>query len=116
MSSDRLPHDGRDFLAVRRLGELLHLLKGADDIHVGEFKVPYLPNMNVISALQQVQKFPKTADGKEVAPVVWEAVCLEEVCGACSMVINGRVRQACSTLVDVIAPNGEPITIEPMSK
>ena len=81
-----------------------------------EFKVPYLPNMNVISALQQVQKYPKTTGGKEVAPVVWEAVCLEEVCGACSMVINGRVRQACSTLVDVIAPNGEPITIEPMTK
>ncbi len=81
-----------------------------------EFKVPYLPNMNVISALQQVQKFPKTTDGKTVNPVVWEAVCLEEVCGACSMVINGRVRQACSTLVDTIAPNGETITIEPMTK
>lgn len=81
-----------------------------------EFKVPYLPNMNVISALQQVQKFPRTTGGQEVAPVCWEAVCLEEVCGACSMLINGKVRQACSTLVDVIAPNGEAITIEPMSK
>jgi succinate dehydrogenase / fumarate reductase iron-sulfur subunit len=81
-----------------------------------EFKVPYLPNMNVISALQQVQKHPTTTTGKPVAPVCWEAVCLEEVCGACSMVINGRVRQACSTLVDLVAPRGEPITIEPMSK
>jgi succinate dehydrogenase / fumarate reductase iron-sulfur subunit len=81
-----------------------------------EFKVPYLPQMNVISALQQIQKDPRTIDGKEVAPVVWEAVCLEEVCGACTMVINGRVRQACSALIDVIAPNGEVITIEPMSK
>ena len=79
-----------------------------------EFKVPYLPNMNVISALQQVQKFNTTTTGKEVAPVCWEAVCLEEVCGACSMVINGRVRQACSTLVDVVAPNGEPITNAPL--
>ena len=26
--------------------------------------------------------------------------CLEEVCGACSMVINGRARQACSAIVD----------------
>jgi succinate dehydrogenase / fumarate reductase iron-sulfur subunit len=32
------------------------------------------------------------------------------------MVINGRVRQACSTLVHQIAPNNEVITIEPMSK
>ncbi|HSN96753.1 MAG TPA: succinate dehydrogenase iron-sulfur subunit [Candidatus Nanopelagicales bacterium] len=81
-----------------------------------EFKVPYLPRMNVISALQQIQKDPRTADGKGVAPVAWEAVCLEEVCGACTMVINGRVRQACSALVDKLAPKGEPITVEPMSK
>ena len=26
--------------------------------------------------------------------------CLEEVCGACSMVINGRARQSCSAIVD----------------
>lgn len=81
-----------------------------------EFKVPYLPQMNVISALQQIQKDPRTVDGKEVAPVVWEAVCLEEVCGSCTMVINGRVRQACSALIDRIAPKGEVITLEPMSK
>ena len=81
-----------------------------------EFKVPYLPQMNVNSALQQIQKYPETVDGKTVAPVVWEAACLEEVCGSCTMIINGRVRQACSALVDQIAPNGELITIEPMSK
>lgn len=81
-----------------------------------EFKVPHLPRMNVISALQQIQKDPRTADGKDVAPVVWEASCLEEVCGACTMVINGRVRQACSALVDQLAPKGEVITVEPMSK
>jgi succinate dehydrogenase / fumarate reductase, iron-sulfur subunit len=81
-----------------------------------EFKVPYLPQMNVNSALQQIQKDPRTIDGKEVAPVVWEAACLEEVCGSCTMLINGRVRQACSALVDQIAPHGEVIEIEPMSK
>jgi len=31
-------------------------------------------------------------------------------------VINGRARQACSALVDKISPDGEPITIAPMSK
>ncbi len=81
-----------------------------------EFSVPHLPQMNVISALQQIQKDPRTADGKEIVPVVWEAVCLEEVCGSCSMIINGRVRQACSALVDVIAPKGETIVLEPMTK
>jgi len=81
-----------------------------------EFAIPHHPNMNVISALMEVQRAPKTADGKEVAPVVWECVCLEEVCGSCTMVINGKVRQACSALVDQIAPAGETITLEPMSK
>jgi succinate dehydrogenase / fumarate reductase iron-sulfur subunit len=32
------------------------------------------------------------------------------------MVINGKVRQSCSALIDQIAPNGETITLEPMSK
>src|ERR1700733_13734016 len=81
-----------------------------------EFKVPYLPQMNVNSALEQIRKNPVTADGKTVAPPVWEAACLEEVCGSCTMVINGRVRQACSALVHQLSPKGEVITLEPMSK
>jgi succinate dehydrogenase / fumarate reductase iron-sulfur subunit len=81
-----------------------------------EFAVPYQPHMNVISALMEVQKSPKTVDGTVVAPVVWECVCLEEVCGSCTMVINGKVRQSCSALIDQIAPDGETITLEPMSK
>ncbi len=87
-----------------------------DTVRWEEFKVPYLPQMNVNSALQQIQKDPVTTAGKTVAPVVWEAACLEEVCGSCTMLINGRVRQACSALVDQLSPNGEMITIEPMSK
>jgi succinate dehydrogenase / fumarate reductase iron-sulfur subunit len=80
------------------------------------FEVPWKPQMNVISALMEIQKNPVTTDGKKVAPVVWEAVCLEEVCGSCTMVINGRVRQSCSAMIDAIAKDGEVITLEPMSK
>src|SRR4051794_8732872 len=72
-----------------------------------EFKVPYLPQMNVNSALEQIRKDPVTTEGKVVAPPVWEAACLEEVCGSCTMLINGRVRQACSALVDKLAPHDE---------
>ncbi len=81
-----------------------------------EFEIPWQPQMNVISALMEVQKAPVTTEGKKVVPVVWECVCLEEVCGSCTMVINGKVRQSCTALVDQIAPNGETITLEPMSK
>ncbi len=81
-----------------------------------EFDVAWHPQMNVISALMEIRKNPKTVDGKDVAPVVWESSCLEEVCGACTMVVNGRVRQACTALIDQIAPNGETVTLQPMTK
>jgi succinate dehydrogenase / fumarate reductase iron-sulfur subunit len=81
-----------------------------------EFDVEWHPRMNVISALMEIQRNPKRADGTKVAPVVWEASCLEEVCGSCTMLVNGKVRQACSALVDQLSPEGEPITLAPMTK
>ncbi|MGH7330011.1 MAG: 2Fe-2S iron-sulfur cluster-binding protein, partial [Polyangiaceae bacterium] len=81
-----------------------------------EFVVPWQPRMNVISALMEIRKNPVTIKGEKVTPVVWESVCLEEVCGSCTMLVNGKVRQSCTALVDAIAPNGETITLEPMSK
>jgi succinate dehydrogenase / fumarate reductase iron-sulfur subunit len=82
-----------------------------------EFKVQIPKNANVISCLQQIALNPVTTDGKLVAPVVWDSGCLEEVCGACTMVINGRVRQSCSCLIDNLAPaEGDVVTLEPMSK
>lgn len=81
-----------------------------------EFAIPWQPHMNVISALMEIQKNPVTADGRRVTPVVWESVCLEEVCGACTMVIGGKARQACSAMIDRLAPNGEVLRIEPMTK
>jgi len=81
-----------------------------------EFDVEWHPQMNVISGLMEIQKNPVTIEGKKVAPVVWESVCLEEVCGACTMLVNGRVRQSCTALIDQIAPNGEAVTLEPMTK
>ena len=81
-----------------------------------EFELPWEPQMNVISALMAIQREPKTKSGQGTVPVVWEQACLEEVCGSCTMVINGKVRQACTALVDQLSPNGEPITLEPMTK
>ncbi len=81
-----------------------------------EFEVPWQPRMNVISALMEIRKNPVTAKGDKVTPVVWESVCLEEVCGSCTMLVNGKVRQSCTALIDTIAPNGEWIKLEPMSK
>jgi len=76
------------------------------------FNVPYRPNMNVISALMEIRKNPINAKGKETTAISWDMNCLEEVCGACSMVINGKPRQSCSALVDKLE---QPIRLEPMS-
>jgi succinate dehydrogenase / fumarate reductase iron-sulfur subunit len=81
-----------------------------------EFELPWQPHMNVISALMGIQKHPFTAAGTPTTPVVWESVCLEEVCGSCTMRVNGRVRQSCSAMVDIIAPEGHVITLQPMTK
>lgn len=81
-----------------------------------DFAVPRRPNMNIISCLQWIAANPTTLQGKPTTPPVWDSGCLEEVCGACTMVINGRVRQSCSALVDQLSPGDEPITLEPMSK
>ncbi len=79
------------------------------------FEVQAEPGANLISVLQSIASKPVTAEGRGTTPVAYDSGCLEEVCGSCTMLVNGRVRQACSALVDEFAGEGT-ITIEPMSK
>ncbi len=82
-----------------------------------QHQVPYEEDMNVISVLQKIAAQATTVEGKKVAPVAWDCGCLEEVCGSCTMVINGRVRQACSALVDrLLEDNQMEIELQPMTK
>lgn len=81
------------------------------------FDIDYEREMNVISVLQKIAAKATTVDGKKVSPVAWDCGCLEEVCGSCTMVINGRVRQSCSALVDrLLQDNPDEIVLQPMSK
>ena len=80
------------------------------------FTVAYEPGLNITSVLQRVAAHPVTVDGEQVSPVAYDACCLEEVCGACTMRINGQVRQACSALVDGLLADEPEITLEPMTK
>lgn len=75
-----------------------------------EFVLDYRPAMNVVSSLMEIQKNPVNKAGKKVRPVVWECNCLEKVCGACMMVINGKARQACAALIDHLE---QPIRLAP---
>jgi succinate dehydrogenase / fumarate reductase iron-sulfur subunit len=79
--------------------------------------VEHEPDMNVTSVLQRIAAQAETIDGTPVAPVAYDANCLEEVCGSCTMIINGRVRQACSALVDkLLEDHPEEIELQPMRK
>jgi succinate dehydrogenase / fumarate reductase iron-sulfur subunit len=82
------------------------------------FELMYRRNLNVISALMDVRKHPITVDGKQTSPPVWDMSCLEQVCGICTMVIDGTVRQSCSALIDdlLLASNSDTVTLQPMSK
>lgn len=86
--------------------------------HTDVFEIPYRRNLNVITVLMDIRKNPVTVDGRNVTPPVWDMNCLEQVCGICTMVINGKVRQSCSALVDdiLLAAGGNTISLEPMTK
>lgn len=78
-----------------------------------EFALPWRPNMNVIACLMDIALNPTTRDGKATTPITYDSNCLEEVCGSCAMLINGKARMACSALVDQLE---QPIKLEPFSK
>jgi succinate dehydrogenase iron-sulfur subunit len=78
-----------------------------------EFAVPYRRNLNVTSILMDIALSPVTRDGKATTPIVYDSNCLEEICGSCAMLINGRARMACSALVDQLE---QPIKLEPFTK
>jgi succinate dehydrogenase / fumarate reductase iron-sulfur subunit len=78
-----------------------------------EFALDWRPSMNVIICLRDIAERPVTRDGKTTTPVTYDSNCLEEICGSCAMVINGKARMACSALVDSL---DQPIRIEPMTK
>ncbi|TDQ39182.1 succinate dehydrogenase iron-sulfur subunit [Aureibacillus halotolerans] len=77
-----------------------------------EFSIPYRENMNIISALMEIRRNPVSKSGQRTTPVQWDMNCLEEVCGACSMVINGSPRQSCTALIDQFE---QPIRLKPMT-
>jgi succinate dehydrogenase / fumarate reductase iron-sulfur subunit len=78
-----------------------------------EFALDWRPAMNVIICLRDIAERPVTRDGKTTTPVTYDSNCLEEICGSCAMVINGKARMACSALVDSLE---QPIRVEPMTK
>ena len=79
-----------------------------------QFEIPYRPNLNVISLLDGDSEKPCNERGRPRQRLPSGSMnCLEQVCGICTMIINGRARQSCSALIDHLE---QPIKLEPMSK
>jgi len=53
-------------------------------------------------------------DGKSAEKIIWSNSCNQGICGACSMVINGRPALACKTKLNSL--KGNIINLEPLSK
>ena len=71
------------------------------------------PGMNVISSPMEIAANPVTREGKATTPITYDSNGLEEVCGSCAMLVNGRARMACSALIDNLE---KPVRLEPFSK
>lgn len=85
---------------------------------IEKFEVPYRANMNITSLLGEIALNPVNAFGSPTTPISYDSNCLEEICGSCAMLINGKARMACSALVDRILEGdlSKPITLAPLSK
>lgn len=78
-----------------------------------EFDLGWRPGMNVITGLMDIAMNPVDRLGKTTQPIVYESNCLEEICGSCAMIINGKGRMACSALVNKL---DHPIKLEPLTR
>ncbi|MCR4840973.1 MAG: 4Fe-4S binding protein, partial [Lachnospiraceae bacterium] len=56
----------------------------------------------------------KNDKGEKTGRISWECSCLQGVCGACAMVINGVPALACETFLKDL--KGKEVTIRPLTK
>lgn len=56
----------------------------------------------------------RTIDGKSTGRIIWDCACLQGVCGACAMVINGRPSLACETFLKNL--KGKELVLQPLKK
>ncbi len=90
----------------------LQILRGTEgNQYVEEFELELAPLMNIITALMEIQKRPINKKGELTTPIVWEQACLEEVCGSCSILVNGMPRQACTAMIQPILEESGSDTI-----
>lgn len=91
--------------------------RGADsEPYWQSFECDSNPEMTVSALLDRLNYTDDLYDiqGNPAPRIRWECSCLQKMCGACAMVINGVPRLACSTFLRDI--KGDKLTLEPLSK
>lgn len=78
-----------------------------------ELEVPLTEELTVLGALRAIGATARTRDGRDVTAPAFEGACSDESCGACTMLVNGRVAQACSVKV---RDELDPIELRPLSR
>lgn len=80
------------------------------------FEAEVRPDMTIASLLDYINYNDDIVDasGKPTTRISWEHSCLQGMCGACAMVINGVPALACETMVKDL--KGDEITIQPLQK
>ncbi len=77
------------------------------------FKLSAKPESTVTDLLAMIAKRPVNSRGESSTPVVFDRACGVGSCGACSLLINGKLMPACQATVKEL---GGLITVEPMKK
>lgn len=99
------------------MASLLLKIKRQDDPvdlpHWEIFEVALAPGVSLVDALRRIQMQPVTNEGIPTTPVLWDCSCEEGLCGACTVLVNGKARQACGVMLEEF---DGPVTIEPLTK
>ena len=84
--------------------------------YLQSFSVEASPQMTVSALLDKLNYTDDLYDVKgQAAPRIrWECSCLQKLCGACAMRINGLPRLACATFLRDLDP--KELLLEPLSK
>lgn len=81
-----------------------------------EFECEAKPNQTVAGLLEALngEDELKDVNGTKVSRIDWECSCLQGMCGACAMVINGEPALACEVFLRDL--KGDVVTVEPLRK
>lgn len=88
---------------------------GAASSRFDVFEVEVRRHTTIADALAAIAREPVLASGERVTNVAWETGCLQGLCGACTMRVDGVARLACTTLLAPLATKRTPLRLEPLA-